>query len=154
MPAPSIILNPPSLSALAGAAFTPAPFSTFPWEPQPPPPDDVLDYATVVGIHFGTTNTHAAVYSPAGDNAHTIYNSWGDAATPSCVAFTKFGETVMGKDAAAQAAANPERTICGIKHLIGRRWALVFARMRPLFCAKAALAHRGMACVLRSTSKV
>lgn len=73
----------------------------------------------IVGIDLGTTNSCISVIEN-GDPI-VIVNSEGQRTTPSMVAFTAKGERHVGVHAKRQAAVNPERTIYGIKRLIGHR---------------------------------
>ena len=72
----------------------------------------------VIGIDLGTTNSCVAVME--GGNAKVIENSEGARTTPSIVAFTDNGETLVGQAAKRQAVTNPENTLFAIKRLIGR----------------------------------
>ncbi|NLV82300.1 MAG: molecular chaperone DnaK [Synergistaceae bacterium] len=71
----------------------------------------------VIGIDLGTTNSCVAVKE--GDNVTIIPNSEGGRTTPSVVAFTKEGETLVGLLAKRQAIVNPERTVLSIKREMG-----------------------------------
>jgi molecular chaperone DnaK len=51
-----------------------------------------------------------------------IENAEGDRTTPSIVAFTKDGETIVGASAKRQAVTNPKNTFYAVKRLIGRRF--------------------------------
>ena len=75
----------------------------------------------VIGIDLGTTNSCVAVME--GKTAKVIENSEGARTTPSMVAFTEFGERLVGQAAKRQAVTNPENTFFAIKRLIGRRFA-------------------------------
>ena len=75
--------------------------------------------AKVIGIDLGTTNSVVAVME-GGDPA-VIANQEGSRLTPSVVAFTKEGETLVGQVAKRQAVTNPENTIFSIKRFMGRR---------------------------------
>ena len=72
----------------------------------------------VIGIDLGTTNSCVAVME--GSNAQVIENSEGARTTPSMVAFTPEGETLVGQPAKRQAVTNPSNTLFAIKRLIGR----------------------------------
>ena len=71
----------------------------------------------VIGIDLGTTNSCVAVYE--GGEAKVIPNSEGKNTTPSVVAFTDKGETLVGDPAKRQAITNPEKTITSIKRIMG-----------------------------------
>src|ERR1700709_2037396 len=74
----------------------------------------------VIGIDLGTTNSCVAVMD--GKNARLIENAEGMRTTPSIVAFTSDGETLVGMPAKRQAVTNPTNTIFAVKRLIGRRF--------------------------------
>ena len=74
----------------------------------------------IIGIDLGTTNSCVAVME--GDKTRVIENSEGDRTTPSIVAFTGDGETLVGQSAKRQAVTNPKNTLFAIKRLIGRRF--------------------------------
>ncbi len=76
--------------------------------------------AKVIGIDLGTTNSCVAVMD--GSNARVIENAEGSRTTPSVVAFTDDGETLVGQTAKRQAVTNPESTFFAIKRLIGRNF--------------------------------
>ena len=76
--------------------------------------------AKVLGIDLGTTNSCMAVME--GGEATVIPNKEGARTTPSIVAFTKSGETLVGQAAKRQAVTNPKSTIYSIKRFIGRRF--------------------------------
>ncbi|MEO1953233.1 MAG: Hsp70 family protein, partial [Campylobacterales bacterium] len=71
----------------------------------------------VIGIDLGTTNSCVAVYE--GGEAKIIPNAEGKNTTPSVVAFTDKGETLVGDPAKRQAITNPEKTISSIKRIMG-----------------------------------
>ena len=73
----------------------------------------------IIGIDLGTTNSCIAIIE--GNEPTVIVNAEGQRTTPSMVAFTTKGEKHVGIHAKRQAAVNPERTIYGIKRLIGHR---------------------------------
>jgi len=74
----------------------------------------------IIGIDLGTTNSCVAVME--GGNVKVIENAEGDRTTPSIVAFTKDGETIVGASAKRQAVTNPKNTFHAVKRLIGRRF--------------------------------
>jgi molecular chaperone DnaK len=74
----------------------------------------------IIGIDLGTTNSCVAVME--GKNARVIENEEGMRTTPSMVAFTADGETLVGMPAKRQAVTNPTNTIFAVKRLIGRRF--------------------------------
>src|SRR5499433_569599 len=76
--------------------------------------------AKVIGIDLGTTNSVVAVVE--GGDPTVIANQEGSRLTPSVVAFTKEGETLVGQVAKRQAITNPENTIFSIKRFMGRRY--------------------------------
>jgi len=77
----------------------------------------------IIGIDLGTTNSCVAVME--GGSPTVITNSEGGRTTPSIVAFTKDGETLIGQPAKRQAVTNPENTISSSKRFIGRMHAEV-----------------------------
>jgi len=74
----------------------------------------------VIGIDLGTTNSCVAVMD--GKDPRVIENAEGTRTTPSMVAFTEEGETLVGQSAKRQAVTNPGNTLSAIKRLIGRRY--------------------------------
>ncbi|WAJ69058.1 molecular chaperone DnaK [Catenovulum adriaticum] len=74
----------------------------------------------IIGIDLGTTNSCVAVLD--GDSAKVIENAEGDRTTPSIIAYTEDGETLVGSPAKRQAITNPKNTLFAIKRLIGRRF--------------------------------
>jgi molecular chaperone DnaK len=74
----------------------------------------------IIGIDLGTTNSCVAVLD--GDKAKVIENAEGDRTTPSIIAYTTEGETLVGQSAKRQSVTNPENTLFAIKRLIGRRF--------------------------------
>ncbi|GAP73527.1 Chaperone protein DnaK (plasmid) [Pseudoalteromonas sp. THAF3] len=74
----------------------------------------------IIGIDLGTTNSCVAVLD--GDKPRVIENAEGDRTTPSIIAFTEDGETLVGQPAKRQAVTNPTNTLFAIKRLIGRRF--------------------------------
>jgi len=77
----------------------------------------------IIGIDLGTTNSVVAVME--GSDAKVIANAEGNRLTPSVVAFTDKGETLVGEPAKRQAVTNPKKTVCSIKRFMGRRHAEV-----------------------------
>ncbi|GAB3483211.1 molecular chaperone DnaK [Marinomonas epiphytica] len=74
----------------------------------------------IIGIDLGTTNSCVAVLD--GEKSRVIENAEGDRTTPSIVAYTDDGETLVGQSAKRQAVTNPNNTIFAVKRLIGRRF--------------------------------
>ena len=74
----------------------------------------------IIGIDLGTTNSCVAVLD--GDSAKVIENAEGDRTTPSIIAYSQDGETLVGSPAKRQAVTNPKNTLFAIKRLIGRRF--------------------------------
>ena len=74
----------------------------------------------IIGIDLGTTNSCVAVLD--GDKVRVIENAEGDRTTPSIVAYTAEGETLVGQPAKRQSVTNPTNTLFAIKRLIGRRF--------------------------------
>ncbi|MDA3920586.1 MAG: molecular chaperone DnaK [Salinisphaera sp.] len=72
----------------------------------------------IIGIDLGTTNSCVAVLE--GDQPKVIENAEGERTTPSVVAFTDDGQTLVGRPAKRQAVTNPDDTLYAIKRLIGR----------------------------------
>jgi molecular chaperone DnaK len=77
----------------------------------------------IIGIDLGTTNSVVAVME--GSDPKVIANAEGNRLTPSVVAFTEKGETLVGEPAKRQAVTNPTRTVYSIKRFMGRRHAEV-----------------------------
>ncbi|REJ95112.1 MAG: molecular chaperone DnaK [Planctomycetota bacterium] len=73
----------------------------------------------IIGIDLGTTNSVVSVME--GGEAKVIANQEGNRLTPSVVAFTDKGETLVGEPAKRQAVTNPKNTIYSIKRFMGRR---------------------------------
>ncbi|MGA8350087.1 MAG: molecular chaperone DnaK [Isosphaeraceae bacterium] len=73
----------------------------------------------IIGIDLGTTNSVVAVME--GGDVTVIPNQEGSRLTPSVVAFTSRGETLVGEPAKRQAVTNPKGTIYSIKRFMGRR---------------------------------
>ncbi|WP_047692651.1 molecular chaperone DnaK, partial [Kocuria sp. ZOR0020] len=73
-----------------------------------------------VGIDLGTTNSCVAVLE--GGEPVVIANAEGARTTPSVVAFSKDGETLVGATAKRQAVTNVDRTIASVKRHMGTNW--------------------------------
>ncbi|VAX42072.1 Chaperone protein DnaK [hydrothermal vent metagenome] len=78
-----------------------------------------LEGEKVIGIDLGTTNSVVSVME--GGEPKVIANLEGNRITPSVVAFTDKGETLVGEPAKRQAVMNPTNTIYSIKRFMGRR---------------------------------
>jgi hypothetical protein len=74
----------------------------------------------IIGIDLGTTNSCVAVLD--GDKPRVIENAEGGRTTPSIVAYTDDGETLVGQSAKRQAVTNPQNTLFAVKRLIGRKF--------------------------------
>ena len=74
----------------------------------------------IIGIDLGTTNSCVAVMD--GGEAKVIENAEGDRTTPSIIAYSSDGETLVGQPAKRQAVTNPDNTLFAIKRLIGRQF--------------------------------
>src|ERR687891_1733530 len=73
----------------------------------------------IIGIDLGTTNSVVAIME--GKEAKVIPNQEGNRLTPSVVAYTDKGDTLVGEPARRQAVTNPTRTVYSIKRFMGRR---------------------------------
>lgn len=73
----------------------------------------------IIGIDLGTTNSVVAIME--GNEPTVVPNPEGNRLTPSVVAFTDKGETLVGEPARRQAVTNPSRTVYSIKRFMGRR---------------------------------
>ena len=74
----------------------------------------------IIGIDLGTTNSCVAVMD--GGKPKVIENAEGDRTTPSIIAYSTEGETLVGQPAKRQAVTNPSNTLFAIKRLIGRQF--------------------------------
>ena len=74
----------------------------------------------IIGIDLGTTNSCVAIMD--GTTPRVLENAEGDRTTPSIIAYTQAGETLVGQPAKRQAVTNPQNTLFAIKRLIGRRF--------------------------------
>jgi molecular chaperone DnaK len=73
----------------------------------------------IIGIDLGTTNSVVSIME--GGEPRVIANQEGSRTTPSVIAFTTKGETLVGEPAKRQAVTNPQNTIYSIKRFMGRR---------------------------------
>src|SRR5271170_8300879 len=73
----------------------------------------------VIGIDLGTTNSCVAVLE--GGEPVVIHNQEGGRTTPSMVSWNADGEVVVGAASKRQMVTNPQRTVYGVKRLIGRK---------------------------------
>ncbi len=73
----------------------------------------------IIGIDLGTTNSCVSVLENG--KYKIIANEEGHNTTPSIVAYAKNGEVLVGQVAKRQAVTNPEKTIFGMKRLVGRK---------------------------------
>ncbi|MDO8369936.1 MAG: molecular chaperone DnaK [Candidatus Nitrotoga sp.] len=80
-----------------------------------------------IGIDLGTTNSCMAILVKG--QPVVIPNSEGTRTTPSVVAFTQDGETLVGAAAKNQQVSNPRNTISSIKRFMGRQWNEVTGEM-------------------------
>jgi molecular chaperone DnaK len=76
--------------------------------------------AKIIGIDLGTTNSCVAIMD--GNSVKVIENSEGERTTPSIVAYTDDGQTLVGRSAKRQAVTNHLNTLFAVKRLIGRRF--------------------------------
>ena len=74
----------------------------------------------IIGIDLGTTNSCVSIMENG--TAKVIENAEGGRTTPSIVAYTKDGETLVGQSAKRQSVTNPHNTLYAVKRLIGRRF--------------------------------
>lgn len=74
----------------------------------------------IIGIDLGTTNSCVAILENG--NVKVIENAEGTRTTPSIIAYTNDGETLVGQSAKRQAVTNPQNTLYAVKRLIGRRF--------------------------------
>jgi molecular chaperone DnaK len=82
--------------------------------------NDKIISKKIVGIDLGTTNSVVSVLE--GANPTVIANSEGNRTTPSVVAYTSNGETLVGQLAKRQAVVNPENTFYSVKRFIGCKY--------------------------------
>ncbi|WP_426511748.1 Hsp70 family protein [Dactylosporangium sp. McL0621] len=76
----------------------------------------------MIGIDFGTTNSMVAVIEQG--EARLVPNAEGGFVTPSVVAITADGTTLVGAAAQRQAVMNPQYTVRSAKLRLGTDWAI------------------------------
>ncbi len=74
----------------------------------------------IIGIDLGTTNSCVAVLENG--KYKIVPNAEGHNTTPSVIGFGKNDEVLVGQVAKRQAVTNPNKTLYGIKRLIGRKF--------------------------------
>jgi len=74
----------------------------------------------IIGIDLGTTNSCVAIMDAG--KPKVIENAEGERTTPSIIAYSSEGETLVGQPAKRQAVTNPINTLFAIKRLIGRKF--------------------------------
>src|SRR5574343_1520444 len=74
----------------------------------------------IIGIDLGTTNSCVSILENG--NVKVIENAEGARTTPSIIAYSNDGETLVGQSAKRQAVTNPVNTLYAVKRLIGRRF--------------------------------
>ncbi len=74
----------------------------------------------IIGIDLGTTNSCVSVLENG--KYKIIPNAEGHNTTPSVVGFSNNNENLVGQVAKNQAVTNPDKTLYGIKRLIGRKF--------------------------------
>jgi molecular chaperone DnaK len=82
----------------------------------------------VIGIDLGTTNSVVAVME--GGESKVIVNEEGARTTPSVVAWTDKGETLVGQVARRQAITNPRNTVFSVKRFMGMKHAATEAEQK------------------------
>ncbi|WCD90743.1 Chaperone protein DnaK [Streptomyces xanthophaeus] len=78
--------------------------------------------ARTVGIDLGTSSSVVAALD--GERFVVIPNAEGSSSTPSVVAFTEDGRTLVGEPARRQAVTNVGRTVSSVKRHMGTGWRL------------------------------
>ncbi|KAF0066327.1 Hsp70 family protein, partial [Streptococcus agalactiae] len=63
----------------------------------------------IIGIDLGTTNSCVSIMENG--NVKVIENAEGGRTTPSIIAYTNDGETLVGQSAKRQAVTNPQNTL-------------------------------------------
>jgi molecular chaperone DnaK len=79
-----------------------------------------MNMGKIIGIDLGTTNSCVSVLENG--VAKVIENAEGARTTPSIIAYSNDGETLVGQSAKRQAVTNPQNTLYAVKRLIGRRF--------------------------------
>ncbi|RLN86692.1 hypothetical protein BBJ28_00013385, partial [Nothophytophthora sp. Chile5] len=74
----------------------------------------------IIGIDLGTTYSCVGVYQDG--EVEILANEQGNRLTPSYVAWDSNGELLVGDDAKSQTLMNPERTLFGVKRLLGLKY--------------------------------
>ena len=74
----------------------------------------------IIGIDLGTTNSCVSIMENG--NVKVIENAEGGRTTPSIIAYTNDGETLVGQSSKRPAVTNPQNTLYAVKRLIGRRF--------------------------------
>lgn len=74
----------------------------------------------IAGIDLGTTNSVIAILE--GANPKIIPNAEGGRTTPSVVAYSTYGDTLVGQLAKRQSVLNPENTFYSVKRFIGSKY--------------------------------
>jgi molecular chaperone DnaK len=89
--------------------------------PRAPSPR-IANTDIVAGIDFGTTNSAIGVFD--NDDVRMIPNAEGALTTPSLVALTADGLSLVGMAAKRQAISNPEYTVASVKLRLGTDWSI------------------------------
>ncbi|RLN89475.1 hypothetical protein BBJ28_00026360, partial [Nothophytophthora sp. Chile5] len=74
----------------------------------------------IIGIDLGTTYSCVGIYQDG--EVKILANEQGNRLTPSYVAWDSNGELLVGDDAKNQALTNPERTLFGVRRLLGLKY--------------------------------
>lgn len=107
----------------------------------------------IIGIDLGTTNSCVSIIENG--EPTIIVNAEGMRTTPSMVAFNARGERSVGQQAKRQAAINPERTVSGIKRLMGYRFNdAAIAEIKPSFSCEVVQSQNGDAWVKIGNEKL
>jgi molecular chaperone DnaK len=103
----------------AGTATAPAAAGHTPSESPEIDTAETNESDRIIGIDLGTSNSVVAVME--GGEVKVIPNQQGSRITPSVVAFTSEGKTLVGEPAKGQSITNPRGTIYSIQRFMGRR---------------------------------